>query len=260
MKKNILIVAIIATAITIAGGLVFNACRKNVEDAHNIEIEFKKILNDTKPNRNQDIAFYDNPFNFQGEKHNQLLQMFFDKIYPNVDPTQYANAFVKMASLNIDKPDAAAERILNLLKDIVSKDGYYNPKFINSLSGITQTEKNIVNAYFEKMQQISDLNSRIALSKQAEDFIIKEKELSSQEKANILSTFAIYRYSTYFWNSKERQTKYLSNCDIADAIGFFIATQTDLLEGTRWEAQDGKDAYAYAGFVSNTVSFAGGCF
>ncbi|MDR1346070.1 MAG: hypothetical protein LBK03_05150 [Bacteroidales bacterium] len=259
MIKQTKIITVAIIGMVIASGIIFYACEKSTNKINPIGEDFEKVLNKNYALADAaiSVSFADNPYDYQGEKHNQLLQKFFDEIYQKIDSAQYARAYVEMASLPISDPDAAAERILGLKDDIISKEGY-NSKFINSLSGISETEKQIVNLYFKQMQKLPDLNSRIALSKEAESFILQEKGLSPEEKEEILSAFAIYRYSTWFWDSMESQlVGSVSNYDIYDAIGFYIATKTILLDDDPdWDIQDGKDAHAYASFVSMVTCFA----
>ncbi|MDR1113002.1 MAG: hypothetical protein LBL18_04500 [Bacteroidales bacterium] len=257
MNKKIKKIAVTIIGMVIASGIIFYACEKSTNKINPIGENFGKVLNRSHALADAEISvsFADNPYDYQGEKHNQLLQKFFDEIYPKIDSTQYAQAYVKMASLPISDPDVAAERILSLKDDIISKEGY-NSKFINSLSGVSETEKQIVNLYFEQMQKIPELNGRIALSKEAESFILQEKGLSPEEKEEILSAFAIYRYSTWFWDNMGNQVKSpMRICEIADAIGLYIANKTDLLDGEK-DINDAKDAYAHASLVSMISSFA----
>ncbi|MDR3047843.1 MAG: hypothetical protein LBU51_09620 [Bacteroidales bacterium] len=179
------------------------------------------------------------------------LNKFKNEIIPNIDPEEHINKLAEMANLNLShSPEYYLTYIQNIHTDLTDNNGYYS-KYINSLANISETEKVIINLYFTKMVSIDNLQERIETSKSAENFIVNEKSLSYNEKQRILITFALYRYSTYFWTtefpSKQNQG---GGCDLIDGAGFYIATHGDF--PPRY-IEDGASAHAYAAFFSAVI-------
>ena len=142
-------------------------------------------------------------------------------------------------------PDYYEEMIKDVNNKIYDDNFNYKESCVNYLRDFTDNEKEIINSYFVKVKQIKDLFERIAFSKAAEKEVLN-LELTNKEKQRILTVFAIYRYSTYYWNTSEKYA-YAANCDIVDAIGYYVALYGEWPYGF---IEDGKDAYAFAGSFS----------
>ena len=99
--------------------------------------------------------------------------------------------------------------------------------------------------HFETMMEYTDVWTRIALSISAESYILSS-QLSQTIKQRILITFALYRYSAYFWSLCESKGKTCWSV-IWNAISEYCAMNYD------WPAgfiEDGKDVYMYAAVFS----------
>ncbi len=136
----------------------------------------------------------------------------------------------------------------------------YNPDFINNLDKISELEKRTVNTFFIAMCNYASSNDQIAACKKAEEFILNSKDFQKDEKERLLSTLAVYRYSTYYWakkaSGKSNEGMY-NNCiyNISDAIGEYIAANypEKVMECCNIDIQDGKDVHLYGGSVSITA-------
>jgi len=93
------------------------------------------------------------------------------------------------------------------------------------------------------MEQINNTYIKIELSKIAETFIFNSS-LNIETKNRLLVTFALYRYSAYFWETNNLYYLPL-NYEEVDALGEYIA----LHDGLNM-IQDGKDVYAFAASLS----------
>ncbi|MDR2979361.1 MAG: hypothetical protein LBV02_02800 [Bacteroidales bacterium] len=113
-----------------------------------------------------------------------------------------------------------------------SNEKGYITTFIDNHKYISTEEKGIVNAYFTKM---SDLNAkdRVELSKMAEDFILNETGLSEGEKQRILCSFAIFRYSSYYWEEYGAASPLKNKCGAYSAFdGLYLYQYRDEIYGS----------------------------
>ncbi len=241
----------------------FTGCEKDRTNSDHDVKNFIKVLQeyqfqkDTKSDTKKDIPFkYDkNPYDVQGELHNALLDRFFKEIYGVVDSSLYFVKFFEMTKIKWNEtPEYYIASLEKIREDVYNEKGY-NPTFINNHNHISTTGKGILNAYFTKMSDL-DIKDRIELSKVAEDFLLNEEvKLPKEERQSILSSFAIFRYSNYYWEYQVEgfPAKAARQCAMWDAAGYYLAAYTD------WpavEIADGKDIYAFAAFYSTVMGFA----
>jgi len=201
MKKTFILTILTVLA---AAFIIFASCKKENEITDNIAANFSKVLKDYESQGNSkngiNVAFPENPFDEQGQMHNDLLERFFKEIYGQIDSSLYFEKFLEMVDIPYTEKDFIAffEKVGG---DYYNKNGY-NPTLINSCKLFSQNEKEILNAYFTTMSVFTSANDKITLSKDAEEFVINEQGLSKEEKDLILYSMAIYRYSSYFWGEQ----------------------------------------------------------
>jgi hypothetical protein len=259
MKK--LIITLSITSILIISAAIFYSCEKEEKTNNDmlkryaqVFLDYELLVHNSVKNFTADsVAFSGNPFDEQGTLHNKLLNEFFTRVYDLVDSSEYIEYGASIAGL--PAPNNLDSLILNLFlmaSNIYSSEGY-NSSFINSLSQISATEKEIINQYFDHMAQLSDYRNRVALSKEVEAFVIKESSLSSPIKDRVLSCFAVYRYSTYFWAVDQNLSFALPNLpSFMDAAARYQYVCCDItwLGWTTDDIQDGADLYRYTYAVS----------
>ena len=248
MKKNVLIALVVA--------FFFTGCMK--EKTNNIVGNFNKVLNEYQSKDDSKgsivLEFPANPYDEQGKKHNDLLDRFFKEVYEKVEPSLYLETFFEMSGVQWqEKPEYYVDLMKKISTELYDKEGY-NPALVNENKYFSTFEKEILNAYFTKMFCLEKAEEKVELSKKAEEFILHEKEISKEERRRILTSFAIFRYSSSFWAPFliKEEPAMRSICSTLDAIGYWLARNTDVCPN----CQDGKDLYAYAAGYSFSVGIA----
>jgi len=249
--------------ITVASVCVLNSCSK---DENNVSNNDSKVLNDfrnvinnntnyTSNRKSSCVNFEMNPFDSIGIKHNATVKHFFEEGSLSGDISSLLQGLKKYANVEFtEEPGFYPEMIKSLKNKVYKEDMKYNPEFINTVgSHIPDIEKALVNSYFESLTGIKDVNQRISISKDAELFILDNKDLKDESKKRILTTFALYRHSTSFWDDKTNpQGLCMRQCDIIDAIGYYIATHGDFEDGVM---EDGAAVNNYAATFSLIVGW-----
>ncbi|MCQ2271610.1 MAG: hypothetical protein MJZ72_02325 [Bacteroidales bacterium] len=262
MKKNIFRINCVAVLI-IAVIVTLISCNKVQEqNIDNIITNFKSAItlsqNDIKGN--EDIAFYQNPFNEAGVIHNNMLINIIDNGYLDKDSVYFLEGFNKYTGFNLQNLNALRYIINNYFTVVFDKDMNYNPDFVNNMDKISELEKRTVNTFFIAMCNYASSNEQIAACKRAEEFIINSQNFKKDEKERLLSMLAVYRYSTAYWAQKalgKSNGNIYDSCvyNTFDAIGEYVAREysKELAECCGIEIQDGKDIHLYGGSVSMTA-------
>jgi hypothetical protein len=255
MKIFFLIIAILAFT------FCFTGCTKEKAVTDKTVEEFIKVLNEYQSQGGSkasiQVEFAANPYNEQGEMHNALLDRFFDEICGKVDPALYIDKFIEMVNLPGNKTGNYYITLFNKVRNSICDEKGYNPTFINKQEYISATGKGLLNSYFTKMNEFLSLRDKIELSKIAEAFLINTDDISKEEKRDMLISFAIYRYSNYFWEEYFDDIPAKAPLTFAqfDAIGLYIAYNSDI----EW-VQDGASANSFATAFSIVCCVAsGGC-
>lgn len=156
-------------------------------------------------------AFTSNPFNSAGLEHNNYLD--FMKSQPDFDPNHNielnTRLFNRLRGLRGIAPQPQSLLIAdmqNIVSKLYTREGstiQYKISFFDGLA-IPTLEKSIAKLYFSTMNgQQANVYERVALSKVIEtevNAINNADLLSAESKQRLLSSFAVYRYSTYYWN------------------------------------------------------------
>lgn len=213
--------------------------------------------NANERNPNAYPGFVLNPYNEVGMKHNDQLDSY--RAMPSYSKTT-VDAFVAEANEHLKtypnlKVDAfflkgEVGKLDGILFQTVNGQKVFNSGFVNHIQG-NNLMKQIVLAYYEEMQNTNNVHLRIAKSKVAELFVrtINQNLLGGeQEKIKLLSSMAIYRYSTYYWNvengdgSNERPI-----WDLVDsAVAWFMTEYVT----EPWSAPPQETIDAVSGFFS----------
>jgi hypothetical protein len=258
--KKIIIGITIATCF-----IILSSCNKNEESAkttnNNISMEetinnfnnvLKKASSSIKNNPQKDIIVSNenNPYDNNGALHNNILEYLDENNYLSGELPQLIEAITEETNIVFtEDPEFYIDLIDTLNSLIYNENGSYNEAFVNSaIIGIPNIEKSTLNNFFDYISSIDDLNERIIVSKAAEDFVLESDEYNADTKKRLLTSFAIFRYSTFFWNDKYSET-YVSmrQCDFIDAFGEFIAQNVEFPVGV---IEDGSDVYRYAALFS----------
>ena len=260
LKSKLIIAVMVMFGIT-----AFMSCEKkeiveNSNTVSNIESDFKQFLIDSEKkaseetNKTFSISYSKNIYDYEGAKHNEILD------YLNKEGVLFnSNISIIMSKMTTSyglefkcKPDEFERRTNTIISNVYNRDNSYNSAYINSFN-INNYEKAILNCYFNTMSRIQNTTVRIILSKYAENYIINSN-LSKIEKKRILTAFAVYRYSTYYWNNINLN-KSINDVSIPDLIDAICTYMAQNVEGEyEYMFQDGKDINMYASTMSATAS------
>lgn len=197
---------------------------------------------------NVQLANENNPFDSVGVKHNEVLS------YLNsleLTESTICNSLTEASREFDTRITLNCQEILNVINNGTSKTfddlGNYKADLLDELLStdkISENEYSIVNTTIENVYNNNDLNQRIQLLKASEEYTKNSQVLTDTEKGRIQRTFAIYRYSTYYW---EVETNKLAGpgADLADA-----SAEHWLLNSGYSPAQDGGDVYVLSGLIS----------
>lgn len=154
-------------------------------------------------------AFPVNPYNNVGFYHNEYADIWTanqNYLTKNLDGFlgDVNSTLVKNKAIKIDAKSIYNSSIIVAQKHFmtVNAEIKFDPNSINSLPA-NQITKDLVLAFILDMEQTSNAHLRIAKTKVAEIFVngTNEEIFGGREaKVTLLSFFAIYRYSTSYWN------------------------------------------------------------
>lgn len=247
MKK----ISVLATLLAVVM-FAFTGCEKEAS-IKNVLAEFARVLDQAPVVQRCEVKFDKNPYEGAGITHNSaLLDMNAAGAFQG-DETNFLQICSKHTGFDWNSnPHQLQNTILLLNSKIWTDKGEYAPDFVEQLSGTSNLEKEILNMYFEKMSSITDWKMRVELSKKAEEFVINSKDFKKKEKENLLSTFAVFRYSTYLWENQIQipkiKSSQISAYNFYDARGEYLALHGLVDENITIE--DGKDVHMYAASLS----------
>ncbi|MDD2345290.1 MAG: hypothetical protein PHY85_04010 [Bacteroidales bacterium] len=249
-------------------GIGFAGCKKdNVvinkdknDNTSQIKSEVLNIFNNYKKSttfalKNKgvyNIENKNNPFDYVGYLHNEVLQFIMSAdIYESsiCDKISKVNMNFRVNIIN------DCNQLFDLCVDGVFKsfdnDGNFKSDLILNLlykNRIDKNEYSIINTTFLNVNDL-DFDSKIDFIKDVEEYTTRNSTLNTEQKNRILRTFAIYRYSSYYWEIENPQPIARGSVSsFADACAEYWA-----LNDPDSPAQDGKDVYAFAGVVSAIV-------
>lgn len=255
-------------------GLFFNSCEKvnidgtrKTDEVKNVIIEdlndiFKKIEDKNEYNTTKSLSISidsisneQNPYNEVGVEHNSVLAYIRSL---NLNDTNFCKAIPAVNSkfeVNLDLTCKELKLLIQSGTDMTfDKDNNYSSEFLEHLvdkGKISENEFLIVNTTFANVSTLSDLKLRISKIKAIEDYTINTPLLNKEEKGRVLRTFAIYRYTTYYWEVEAGYSfSSIGVAEIADAIAEHWA-----LNSLDSPAQDGKDVHIISGIVSAFFTF-----
>ncbi len=219
--------------------------------------DFEQVFNTeyTINLKENNLRYEINPYDSIGFKHNITIDLIFTEGFLSKDISYLLEGLTKHTGLTFtESPDFYPIMMKSLAKMVYFSDMSYNPFFINTIGGnFPEIEKSVINLFFGNIISIKDPNERIFKSKKAEEFIINSSDFSNESKKRILTTFALYRYSTYYWSDKKNPLGLcMQQCDLIDAIGAYIATHADFPDGVM---EDGADVNNYASAFSSIIGF-----
>ena len=225
-----------------------------VEDLTKIfnEVENDKVntANKSSSKLSVPLANKQNPFNSTGVQHNEALRYLI-----SLELTE-SNVCSSILSLNKEfgtNININCDEFLSLIQSGANKtfdeQGNYKTDLLDALlneNKISNNEYLVVNTTIENVYDLDNLNQKIALLKASENYTRNSQFLTESEKERIQRTFAIYRYSTYYWEVEEAALAAGPIANLADAMAEYWA-----LNSPDSPAQDGSDVYAIASIVSS---------
>ena len=266
MKKLIYFVFALAL------GMFIYSCSKEVDEKEvsvqntknsNIVQDLNEIFNNVKNNNSSSkltvqVENEKNPFDYVGQKHNVALAHLMAQNYTD---STFCNSLSEMEREFEVEVNYNCQDILSIIEDgktetFDSLGNYKTDLFDDLLTNkkIGENEYAIVNTTIENIFGNNNLNERIELLKVAEDYTINSQVLTELEKNRILMTFAVYRYSTYYWEIEESE-RANPLVDVADALAMYWA-----LHSIDSEVNDAVEAATIATLTSLGVAVVVGIF
>ena len=224
-----------------------------VEDLHQIfnEIQGEEDNVNAKSSSNLSVplANKQNPFDNDGLQHNEVLSYIMSL---GLDESNVCSSLGLVSKEFQVKIDLSCNELISLINDGSSKtfddERNYKSVLLNDLlnrGNISENEFQVVNTTIEKVYNLTNLNQKITLLKASENYTRNSQFLTDIEKERIQRTFAIYRYSSFYWEVDAIELAAGPGASAADALMYYWALNSEYSP-----AQDGKDAYAIAGAVS----------
>lgn len=240
---------------------IASICCSRTDDGTDVNIE-NDILNIYKNCENKNLAKktselniqnVENPLDSVGILHNEVLDYL---LKDGVNRTTLCNKIPAMnvkfnTNINISCQNLYDMCHAGMLKTF-DKDGNYKSDLLQDLyitKKISKAEYEIINTTFLNSNNLM-FNNKVQFIKDVEKYTLNCNRLTTQEKNRILRTFAIYRYSSYYWEvSKSNTDEFGPISAYADSL----AEKYALTHGEPGFIEDGKDVYAFAGVVSTIV-------
>ncbi len=226
-------VSSIALSLGVVGLLILGSCEKpkktsvlesNNQESEAILVNINKQVSEASKQTHESVlqnqqsrtaddypGFASNPFNSAGLEHNNYLD--FMRSQPdfnsNHDIEQNTRLFNRLRELRGIAPQTQEVLIAsmqNIVSQLYTRNGsniQYKTSFFDGLA-IPALEKDIAKLYFSTMNgHLANVFERVALSKVIEqevNAITNTSLLPDESKQRLLASFAVYRYSTYYWN------------------------------------------------------------
>ncbi|MBC9811204.1 hypothetical protein H9Y05_01835 [Crocinitomicaceae bacterium CZZ-1] len=232
---------------------------KQDNDSSQIRSDIQKIFNTHSKDENYhvksdevSIENRDNPLDNVGYMHNEVLRFIMS---PDINRTiictkipEVNRAFKVNVSNDCDK----LFRLCEIgVAESFDNEGNFQSNVLRTLleeNKIQENEFQIVSTTFLYTNDMK-FNDKINFIKAVEKYTIQSSDLNSEQKNRVLRTFAIYRYSSHYWENENPQPNAMGPISaFADACAEYWA-----LNSPDSPAQDGKDVYAIAGLVSAVV-------
>ena len=256
-----------AMALTI--GLLIYACNKEdvkqlkradeskaniVEDLNNIFSEIEndrdEITTKSSPKLNVPLANKQNPFDNTGVQHNEVLRHLSSLEFTESNVCNSIPAVNKEFEVEINiNCDELLSIIDNGANKTFDKKGNYKTDLLDDLLSegkISNNEYIVVNTTVENVYDLDNLNQKIALLKASENYARNSPFLTDIEKERVQRTFAIYRYSTFYWEVEAEKLAAGPIANLADAYATYWA-----MNSMQSPFQDGASIGIFAGVVSS---------
>lgn len=234
-----------------------SSCQKYKENTSDITrqlVTAMKTHNNSVKN-NSNVSFPENPFDEAGLIHNELISNILNNGYLENDSLKFIEGFNLYTDFNIQNLNIFRQIMNDYYPLAFDENGNYTNTFVNQLENIPNLEKQTLNTFFIEMEKYEDYSDKIYASKNAEIFILDNQDYTSSMRERLLSAMAIYRYSLYLWhtilpNEEKGRCNWEDVYSKFDALGEYVATQTNYPEIVNIEIQDGKDVNYFAATIS----------
>ncbi len=247
-------------------GVLIYSCSKESDSSQvnelngnnvNIAEELNNVFNKVRANNSSSrlmvqVENEENPFDNVGASHNEILGHLMAQEYTD---STICNAISEVEREFNTEIEFNCQEMLSFINEgknetFDSINNYKTDLFdeLYNSNKIGLSEYSIVNTTIENVYSSIDLNEQIELLKVAEEYTISSQSLTEVEKGRILRTFAIYRYSSFYWEIEASDKKH-PIVALADALAEYWA-----MYGDDSPSEDGYTINAISSLVSASVS------
>ncbi|PHR47973.1 MAG: hypothetical protein COA32_05430 [Fluviicola sp.] len=269
MRFKVLFVSFI-----LAGGL-FTSCEKeevigfspNDSSDENLKSELEELFEETREEHNFSLkssgqlnvplSNKKNPFDIVGEKHNEALDLIRSQSSSDFDICQLTDLINREYNLNNAFNCSDINNSFDSGKDLFFNGNNYSSQLFDNLlsnNEISTNERNILNSTTIAVFGANNMNQKIALLKAAENYTRNYPHISEESRDRILTSFAIFRYSSFYWEIEEADDVELA-CSVcvaaADAYAYYWALNSPDVDDN--VIQDNATAYSFSSLVSRVA-------
>lgn len=269
MKKTVLL---LTAAVT---GILLTSCNKEEailspadRSPQNVEKELQEIFAETmqkytsKEKSSGILAVplenNENPYNDAGINHNSVLKFIHsqktDDLYELTDLVKSEFPETKNFDFTADDVQNSVDLgfPLTIKNDMIISDIYDSLVADNKIS---EKERSILFTTGKAFFDANNINQKIQIVKVAEKYILRSSDISENAEMRMLVSFAILRYSTYYWEIEvgdEIEFACAECVEFADESAAVWALHYGYTGGTSEENWD--NSWAFGAFVSDLVS------
>ncbi len=236
-------------------------------DVSKVASDLQTIFDEIKANKGNvaartsyvSVANANNPLDSVGELHNDGLDFL---IGLSLDESNMCNSLPEINSEFGAHIGLSCNETLSVLDTLVGgalKEDYdYSSEYLENLyitRKISYDEFSVMNTTISNVYDM-DLSQKIESIKAAEKYVIESTVLTTAEKDRVLGSFAVYRYSSFYWENEytgtwRAQDGYGLIGSMVDMMAFYWASYQSLDSSA---FQDGGDMTLFASNVSYCIS------
>jgi len=246
--------------LTLSIGL-FSSCEKEGESINSFEsntsIPSKSSSTSVKSEITEPLENPNNPYDDQGQKHNDVLNFIFTSYSPLPDDvciyyddvlSEFNVSFTSSCQdFKLIFDEDYSDSVVTFINDTVVD---YDSSLLVNLRNdgkISVNEFNVVNDVIIDVHNTTNINDKIIKIKEEEDNVVNNQFLNQAEKRRVLTTFSILKYSAYYWDTNLSHPEAGFYSMLIDAMAEYWVLN-DCLDCDF--IQDGKDVYAFSGAAS----------
>ena len=261
-------------SVILAGG-IFTSCKKenvlttspNNNYDENLESELEELFLQTKEEHSQNLKSSNqlnvplpnkkNPYDIVGVKHNEALDLIRSQNNSKFDICQLTDLIQREYDVKNAFSCSDISNTFNSGRDMFFNNNNYSSQLFDNLldeNKISANERNILNSTTSAIFNANNMNQKIALLKASENFTRNYPHISEDARQRILTSFAIFRYSSFYWEIDEADEVELA-CSVcvaaADAYAYYWALNSPDVDDN--VIQDNATAYSFSSLVSSVA-------